>query len=257
MKRTLTTIMLFSILIIMTFGTVMAGNPDYSIIEYTGGVVAATVDGEWTTEDEWNDALLVPVSDDFAFLYNVDLNTYSCEFCVELFTDDTDDAEDYWQFCFDDSNGGGTAPQAGDFRVDIVGHTTLTVYEGNGQGWDEIASGGEITWADSISDSPLNSTPHWILEFTFIKTGGNMMIGNAPPTGLRVAAYDASNSEAGVQAWAPDSSVDVPDEWGLISTYSSDSIPEGLTFAVMGVLSSVSLLVGSRYLQKRIKKHEN
>ena len=203
------------------------------------------------------DACWVEVNDDFDFLYYAEITVFACEFCVELFTDDTDDAGDYWEFCFDDGNNGGTDPQIGDYRVRIDGHTDLTVYQGNGQGWDEIAPqepGDNITWADSIDSSPLESTPHWILEFTFIKTGGNAMINSAPPTGLRVAAYDASNSQAGVQAWAPDSDPDVPDEWGLISNYTSESIPEGLTFAVMVFLSSVSLIVGSQYLRKRTKK---
>ena len=255
MKRVLSIFMLCSLLVTITVGTVMAGTPDYQIIEYTGGVVPATVDGEWTTTDEWGDALTVEVTDDFVFLYNMYMDTYSCEFCVELFTDDTDDAGDYWEFCFDNGNNGGTAPQFGDYRVIIEGHTDMTVYQGNGQDWDEVTpAAGEITWDDSISDSPLESEDHWILEFTFIKT--TSMITSAPPTGLRVAAYDASNSGDGVQAWAPDSDADVPDEWGLIYTYSTDSIPEGFTFTVMAVLSSISLLVGTHYLRKRSTKKE-
>ena len=248
--------MLCSLLLLTTFGITKAGNPAYSIIEYTGGVVSATVDGDWTTENEWTDALLVPVTDNVIFYYNVELNAFSCEFCVEIYNDNTNDAEDYWQFCFDDSNNGGAAPQSGDFRVDIVGHTTLTVYQGNGTGWTEITPGGEITWADSVSDSPTESTPHWILEFTFIKTAGNVMIGNAPPTGLRVAVYDASNSGAGVQEWAPDCDLNVPDEWGLISGYSEEPIPEGLSFIVLAVLSTVAVVVTTFVFRKRPKKQE-
>jgi hypothetical protein len=146
MKRTISILMLCSLLFLLTAGTINAGNPDYSIIEYTGNVVPATVDGAWTTEDEWTDALLVPVSDNVSFWYNVDLNQYSCQFCVEIFNDDTDDIDDYWQFCFDDSNGGGTAPASGDYRVDIVGHTDLVIYEGTGEDWEEIeAQEGEIS----------------------------------------------------------------------------------------------------------------
>ena len=57
MKRVLSIFMLCSLLVTITVGTVMAGTPDYQIIEYTGGVVPATVDGEGTTTDEWGDAL--------------------------------------------------------------------------------------------------------------------------------------------------------------------------------------------------------
>ena len=257
MKRALSILMLCSLLLLITLGIAKAADPDteYQIIEYTGGITMAIVDGEWTDDEEWMDACWVEVNDDFDFLYYAEITAFSCEFCVELFSDDTDDAEDYWEFCFDDSNTGGDAPDVGDYRVFIEGHTTMTVYEGNGQGWDEITQQeGEITWADSIGSSPLESEDHWILEFTFLKTSGNAMIPNAPPTGLRVAAYDASNSDAGVQSWAPDSDVDVPDEWGMIGGFDMNPIPEGLTFAVMIFLSSVSLLVGSQYLRKRSKK---
>ncbi len=248
-------LMLCSLLVLISVGSIKAGNPDYSIIEYTGGVVPATVDGVWTSDDEWTDALLVPVSDNVSFWYNVDLNAYSCEFCVEIFDDNTNDAEDYWQFCFDDGNTGGTAPQSGDYRVDIVGHTNVVIFTGDGTFWvpsEATPSDVGITWANSISDSPLDSTPHWILEFTFNKL--TAMIPSAPPTGLRVAVYDASNSAAGVQDWAPGSNVNVPDEWGLISTFSEEPIPEGLTIGVMVLLSSVSVLVCYHFLRKRPRK---
>jgi len=244
--------MLCSLLLLITAGTTMAGNPDYSIIEYTGGITPATVDGVWTTEDEWNDALTVPISDNVTFWYYAEITIYSCEFLVEIFNDDTNDTGDYWQFCFDDSNGGGTAPASGDYRVDIVGHTDVVIYTGDGESWVQTTNTPSdigLTWANSISASPIDSTPHWILEFTFIKTVA--LIPNAPPTGLRVAVYDASNSAAGVQDWAPSSDVNVPDEWGLISGYSPDPIPEGLTIGVMVLLSSVSVLVGYHYLLKR------
>ncbi|UCC57591.1 MAG: hypothetical protein JSW14_04195 [Candidatus Bathyarchaeum sp.] len=261
MKRailiTLCLIALCSIGLLATGGTIMAGNPDYAIIEYTGGITLATVDGVWTTPDEWNDGLPVPISDTVTFWYYAEITVYSCEFCVEIYDDDTNDTGDYWQFCFDDTESGGTAPQVGDYRVDIVGHTTAVIYTGDGSAWVETqqtpADVG-MTWANSISASPTNSTPHWILEFTFIKTVA--MIPSAPPTGLRVAVYDESNSAAGVQDWAPDSDVNVPDEWGRISGFSQDPVPEGLTFAVMVLLSSVSVLVGSHYLWKRSKKRE-
>jgi len=256
-KRGMSILILCSLLLLITVGAVKAGNPDYSIIEYTGGITLATVDGVWTTTDEWNDALTVPISDNVTFWYYAEITTYSCEFCVEIFDDATNDTGDYWQFCFDDGNTGGTAPGTGDYRVDIVGHTDVIIYTGDGSGWVQTTltpADIALTWANSISASPIDSTPHWILEISFIKT--TALIPSAPPTGLRVAVYDASNSEAGVQDWAPDSDVSVPNQWGLISGYSADPIPEGLTFGVMAVVSSISLLAGSHYLRKRSQKRE-
>jgi hypothetical protein len=252
MKRKFSVLMLCSLLLITTVGTVMAGNPDYSFLEYWAQV-PATVDGEWTSPDEWTDGPVIQLSDNASFVYVMDSSTYGSQFIIEIFNDDTEDAEDYWQICFDDGENGGSTPQSGDYKVDIVGHTNLVFYEGNGQGWDEITpDSGEIEWADSISDSPWNSTPHWILEFNILKQV--RVAPSPPPTGLRVAVYDASTDT--FAAWPPDSSADVPDEWGSIPTYSQDPIPEGLTFGVMALLSSISLLAGSHYLHKRSKKRE-
>jgi hypothetical protein len=254
MNRKFLVLMLCSLLLITTVGTVMAGNPDYSFLEYWAQV-PATVDGEWTSPDEWTDGPVIQLSDDANFVYVMDSSVYGSQFVVEIFSDDTEDAEDYWQICFDDGEDGGSTPQSGDYRIDIEGHTDLVFYAGNGQGWDEITpDSGEIEWAESISDSPWNSTSHWILEINILKTV--RVAPSPPPTGLRVAVYDANNPNAGVLSWPPDSSVDVPDEWGSIPTYSDTPIPEGLNFAVMAFLSSVSLVLGAHYLHKRSKKRE-
>ena len=77
---------------------------------------------------------------------------------------------------------------------------------------------------------------------------------DTPTITRRVSVYDADNDAAGEQAW-PDSSVNAPDEWGLNNT-TQDTLPEGFTFAVMVILSSIALIAGSRYLQKRSKKKE-
>lgn len=259
MKKTIVipfcTFMLCSLLLI-NVGIITAGNPDYSLLEY-GAQGTTTVDGMWTEPDEWYDGPVLPLSDSGVYVYGMDFNTYGIQWCVEIFNDDTDDAEDYWQICLDADNSGGTAPGTGDFKIDIVGHTELVCYEGNGAGWDVITpDAGEIEWANSIStSSSWNSTSHWILEIVILKTTGAIVTGQ-PPNGMRVAVYDANNSAAGVQAWPLGSSADVPDEYGVISGFSMDPIPEGLTFAVMALLSSVSLLAGSQYLRKRAKKLE-
>lgn len=258
MKKAISILMLCSLMLITTAGTAIAGNPDYSILEY-GSVNVATVDGAWTTPDEWTDT---PVSDMTGnatgqFGYNIqDFTNLGLEWIVEFFTDNTTDEGDYWQISTDDQNTGGSAPDSGDFMVEIVGHTTMTLYQGTGSGWAEVTpDAGEITWSNTIDASPWNATPHWILEIVNSgKTTGTFQIANQPPTGLRVAAYDANTST--IAAWAPGSTADDPDTWGLISGYSQEPIPEGLTFGVMATLSSISLLVGTHYLRKRSKKLE-
>jgi len=260
MKKTIVTtfctLMLCSLLLLINAGSIKAGNPDYSITEHPSQTLA-TVDGKWTAEDEWTDTYWADLSGNATgrFGYNIqDFTNLGLEWIVEIFTDNTTDAGDYWQICTDDQNSGGTAPDSGDFMIEIVGHTTLTLYQGIGSGWSEVTPAeGELTWSNTIDTSPWNSTPHWILEIVdSSKTAGTFQVANMPPAGLRIAAYDANTST--LAAWAPDSSADVPDTWGIIGGMSMDPIPEGLTFGVMVLLSSVTVLVGYHYLRKRPRK---
>ena len=243
--------MLCGLILIVNARIVKAGNPAYAFIEYPC-IDPATIDGVWTSNDEWTDGPPLKISDNANFTWNVDMTSgvttdYAVQILIEIFNDNTNDTEDYWQVCIDADNSEGTAPQDNDYKIDIVGHTNLTCYEGNGQGWTEITPDpGEIEWADSISDSPWNSTPHWILEFSILKETGVIYF-TAPPQGLRIAVYDASNPSAGVEAWAPDSDPDVPDEWGVIPTYSQDPWPEGFSLGVVVLLSSVAVAVASTF----------
>jgi len=256
MKKFLT--VAFSIVILCSLllvGLSKAGNPAYSITEYPS-INTATVDGKWTTTDEWTDAPLTDMTGNATgkFGYNIqDFTNLGLEWIVEIFTDNTNNTGDYWQICFDDSNTGGTAPDSGDFMIEIIGHTTLKVYRGTGTGWSEVTpAAGELRWANTISSSPLNGTAHWILEIVdSSKTAGVVQIPNPPPTGMRVAAYDASTGTLAM--WAPNSSPNVPNSWGLISGYSTEPIPEGFSLGVVALLSSVAVVVGFYCLRKRPK----
>ena len=255
MKRGMSIFIVCSLVFLITVGATSAGNTDYQIWEHMSQTLA-TVDGEWTTPDEWTDTFWANMTGNATgrFGYNIqDFSNLGLEWVVEIFTDNTTDEGDYWQLSTDNTNSGGSAPDSGDFMIEIVGHTTLTLYEGTGSGWAEVTpDAGEITWSNTIAASPWNATPHWILEIVdSSKTGGTWTVADMPPTGLRLAAYDANTST--LAAWAPDSSADVPDTWGVIINMSMDPIPEGLTFGVMAVVSSVALLAGSHYLRKRAK----
>ena len=200
-----------------------ASNSSYSLIEYQC-VSLATIDGSWTTSDEWIDGPRIAISDNASFTYNFDMTSYAMEWLIEFFSDNTTDSGDYWQICLDADNSGGAAPQIGDFKIEIQGHTTLRLYEGNGTNWTEVSPDqGELTWVNSIGTSPWNSQPHWILELSDSSKRAGTIQTLVPPNGMRVATYDASSSE--LTAWAPNSNADVPDQWGLISTYSASPFP--------------------------------
>jgi hypothetical protein len=258
MKRKLSILMLCSLLLITTIGTVMAGNFDYSITEYWA-TEAATYDGVWTNDMEWVAGPQTPISEDAIFTYTLsasgDYSVMNAQFLIENFADTTDDAGDYVQICIDQANAGGSAPQTGCGRIDVIGQADVVCYVGDGSGWTENTDD-SIEWAASISESYLESTPHGIVELQFDKLSGSLIL-DQPPNGLRVAVYDETTDT--LAAWPPESDVDDPDSWGVIADYSqtpySDQpIPEGLTFGVMAALSSIALLAGSLYLRKHAKK---
>jgi hypothetical protein len=257
-------LMLLSLGLIVNTGIVSAYQEGYEVNNYVA-ITEPTIDGQWTPEDEWNDTATTQLDGNlnvtFRNKYVADasfawVNQY---YLVEFFDDTTEDAEDYFRICYEapptypGENIGGTTPQTDCLRIDFVGHdqSGLTVYKGDGSAWVEFTN---YTWpedieiVDSISGSPSDSNPHLIVEIKIEHLHFELWV----PQWIRIGVYDASNDAAGEQAW-PDSSVDAPDEWGL-STATQTTIPEGLNFTVMVFLSSVSLLVGSQYLRKRLKR---
>ena len=241
-------LMLCSLLVLMTVGTTMAAEPGYERISYQT-VVVPTIDGVWTSTDEWTDGDVTWIGTDVAFRSTWDMgDDVMTRWIVEFFSDTTDDAGDYWLFCIDGNQAGGSTPAVGQHRMfKIVGHDTIEWYMGDGAGgWTVVSyDASEIEWANQLSASPTNSTPHWILEFQIPKNSGTVQMGIL--WNFLLGAYDESNP--GLQAWPP-TDPDVPDEWG-IENYTMDQIPEGLTFGVMVLLSSVSLVAGYSYFAKR------
>jgi len=213
-------------------------------------VLPPTIDGAWTPDDEWTDGEITPIGEDVAFRSTWDMGDFvMTRWVVEFFSDTTDDAEDYWEFCVDGDQSMGAAPQELDFKFVITGHTDLVWYQGDGTGWAvEDLDASEIEWANALSESPTDSTAHWILEFQIPKNDGTVQLGIT--WNLRVAVYDASNSEAGVLAWPEGSDSDVPDGWGM-ENYSMDQIPEGLSFGVLVLLSSAAVIGATVVLRKR------
>jgi hypothetical protein len=212
-----------------------------------------TIDGAWTTDTEWDDGEPTVISGNMTFrsVWENPSDVYT-NFVVEFFRDNTTDAGDYWEMCFDFNNGGGANLGAGVsryYRVSIEGHDNLTVYQGSASGWTELSSAeSDIQWANAISASPNSSIPHWILEMRILKSEGTNMIDAI--FGLRVAAYDAYTST--LVSWPPNANRDVPDQWGT-QTYEQSAIPETLTISAVVLLSSVAVVVSFYFLRKRPK----
>jgi hypothetical protein len=245
------TMVAFMMLLLVSVGAINCASAQAAERVSWGMVVQPTYDGVWTPDDEWTDGGEVnTIGEDVSFtstwFYGDAVVT---QWLVEFLSDTTDDAEDYWEFCIDGYADGGSAPQIGDFKFVITGHTDLVWYEGDGTGWavaDLDAS--EIEWANALSTSPTDSTEHWVLEFEIAKNVGTVQMDIT--WNCRVAVYDASTETTA--AWPEGSDADDPSTWGM-ENYTSDTVPEGLSFGVMVLLSSVAVVVATIGLRKRSK----
>lgn len=242
--------MLCSSLLLGTLGTINASEAGYDVIEYFS-INAKTVDGRWTTAIEWSETTVQRISPTALFLYEiVNIDTVYQPIILIEFADNTLDAGDRWEICFDGGAAGGAAPTATCNKFVIEGHTTLKTYVGNGAGWTLIANP-VVSWANTIATSAHDPAPHSILELAFDKAQFSWGA-NPPPIGMRIACYDASNAAAGWQAWPPQAiSNDNPTRWGLISGYSMEAAPEGLTIGAMMLLSAVAVVVSVSYFRKQ------
>jgi hypothetical protein len=236
--------------LLLTIGTTRAAEPDYERFSYPTQVTP-TIDGKWTSDDEWTDGDVTWIGTDVAFrsTWEMQGSEVYTQWIVEFLSDTTDDPNDYWRFCIDGRQLGGSEPVVGVRMFKITGHTDIVWYLGGGglggEGWSEVEMDpSEMEWANSFSASPTDSTPHWILEFQIPKNSGFTL---EDVWNFLLQVYDESNPT--FLAWPP-TDPDIPDEYG-IENYSIEPIPEGLTFAVMALLTTVSMLVGYKYFTKR------
>lgn len=235
-------------LLLVKAGPIKAAEPGYTRIDYNPNN-AITIDGKWTNDTEWTlngEPTLIGTSVVFRSVWEfVSMSEVYDTWLVEFLDDTTNDVGDYWQMCIDGDQSGGTVPQTGDYRIDIVNHTNLIVYQGNGTGWTVATPPASIVWANSLSASPTNSTPHWILELRFNKPD----VGAGITWNFRLAAYDKTTDK--LVAWPP-TPRDEPARWG-VQNYVSGVIPETLSIAVVVLLLSTAAVVSFYFLRKRPK----
>jgi len=248
--------------ILLPTALVNAQYPGYETTNYSA-LEECVVDGAWTTDTEWTDAMTPPNLDE-AFLWREKWtyieSTYIYEyFLIEFFTDATEDAGDYFQLCIDLDALSGDAPQADDIRVDWVGHDVsgLTLYQGDGSGWVEFT---DYTWetdiyiVDTLTSTPENGDTHWVIEVFMDRTNPifDVSASSYQPL-IRLAVYDESADT--LVAWPP-TSRDVPSDWGR-EYGTTENIPESLTFVTAALLSSVAVVVSCYLLRRRPKTEKN
>ena len=246
--------------LLMHAAIVNAALSGYSYNDYSA-TETHVEDGKWTTTTEWNDAETVsPLVTGFSWRSSWNQPTDILQhFIIEVFTDNTNDTGDIVRVCYDCAASGGTAPQADDTMIELVGdrNSGLSLYKGNGTGWAKYTGwtlGTDAAVGVSISSSPLNSNPHLIVEFMIDKnTQADVSQAGYQPW-IYVSAYDASNSAAGVKSWppAPASTANIPNSWGL-ELGTTSTIPEGLTIGTVVLVSFVALVVSYYFLRKTPK----
>jgi hypothetical protein len=177
-----------------------------------------------------------------------------CEnWLMEFLGDTTNDAGDWWEICVDTAASGGATPQAVDFKVNWTAAAGVKVWQGTGSGWTAftaavVGNGGDVFAGTSIAASPASATPHRIVEIYLSKQGALAM---AFSNNARLAIYDANTGQT--LMWPPYSSADAADTYGTGLTGFGGAIPEGLTVGIMVALSSVAVIISTRYFRKQPK----
>jgi hypothetical protein len=260
MKRAiLVTLSVIAVCSLCFAGSVSAFKAGYTLGNYQGteitanGAVGA---GEWI--DSFHDWLYddwTKKTDTFSLKFEMGgTPNIADQWLIEVLSDTTNDAGDVFTFCFCGATDNAATPQVADDVLINHTHSATTIYRGTGTGWAPDAAiviGTNVFIASSIAASPTSATPHWIIELKFDKTGA--IAGTAFQSHVRLAVYDANTGKT--LMWPPMSQKDVPSSWGLndYSSFAGQSIPEGLTIGVMVALSSVAVIVSTRYFRKQTK----
>ena len=249
-----------SICLIALAGNALAYNAAYTHTTYYTASVFPTINGQYTMGDEWLASGTTTFGTNGIFRSEWGMPANVFQYLLVETADNTDDAGDYFELCFDGNADGGTAPQTDDYRVTVTGHGASQVvqwYAGNGMAWVAIPARANTPLATSLSSSPKIAAAHYILELAIDKQGTDVPLGMN--WALRVAYNDAHAGGAGLQAWppAPGATRDAPAGWGYVpyefAANPTPDVPEGISLGIMAALSSIALVAATVYLKKRDK----
>ena len=265
MKRALSLVFTAALIFSMSLA-IYAGSANAfssSVQPVYSAIVTPSIDGKWTSNEEWDDAAtsyLVSAAGvrygAFRDKYLVDFSTGALSvkdnYIIELFTDKTNDAGDYVRIAYCTDLIGSTSPQPTDFMIEYSGHGTVMTYVGNGIGWTASGIGVTPSIAQLVSATKLNGTnPHYTTEVQFEKT---TTVPNAAQNNyICVAVYDASNPATGIVTWPPNGDINVPNTYGFNDASAPSTMPEGLDFSVVAMVSLTAVVIGCLYLKKQPK----
>jgi hypothetical protein len=164
---------------------------------------------------------------------------------IEFIGDTTNDPGDYVKMSVDAAAGfgdpaaGGAAPTTVCIEITVTGTGATSFRRGTDTAWTAFTdpTSEDYTMATSV-------TGHRIYELYMQKT---TTLAFGYNNNVRLEAYDATTGKT--LMWPPQSSADVPDTWGIGATV-SEAVPESLTIGIMLSLSTIAVLVSTRYFRK-------
>lgn len=205
-----------------------------------------TLDGRWTTVDEWIDAVEIKVSEgafklkhDQSYLYVL------FDYVNDRSSENYDNA---WAYV-DTLKNGGSTPQTDDFAFNLQWlsptQSILVVQRGTGTDWmtTTLALHSATSSTDATND-PYSSTPHVIYEF---KIQLSILPQGATAMGVRLSMQDGFTGTSAV--WPSNSSRFESNQWGTMQLGTSP-IPE---FSAVTPILALGLIV-PLYMLRRSKR---
>lgn len=239
-------------------GFTLAQKEGYTIEDFQA-TIEPTIDGKWTSQDEWSNAAEAKLEQVdggdtntfFRIQHTTDSTTGEITYylLVEVLNDTTNDSGDLLQICIigADEVGGTpiatTLPNEDTLRIDYLGHdqTRTTIYRGAGQSWStetDYTWSSDILIVDSFDASPSSDNAHLIYEVKISASAFNIN----PEYWIRVATFDESDtSSSGMKMW-PLGSREDSNDWGQVETI-DETIPEFPTWTIIPIFAIATVVV--------------
>jgi hypothetical protein len=161
-----------------------------------------TIDGKWTTSNEWEDAIEFPIKFGFThYIFGYFLIKDTEEFLyvmIDYTPDVTLEDGDSGRIRLDIDNDGSNSPKTDDYIISIEWNendTGISVQQGNGSEWimpTNIPEGIKGASTNNGENNPYSRNQHLIYEFAIPRN----IIGNEPVIGFSATAVDPSVERA-------------------------------------------------------------
>jgi hypothetical protein len=194
------------IFLVLLFSSVISINSCFGAISFFSppSINRVTIDGKWTTTNEWEEAKEFPIKFGFThYIFGYFLIKDNEEFLYVLI-DHTPDVTledgDSGKIKLDIDNDGFDSPKKDDYIISIEWNgnkTDISVQQGNGTEWvmvESMPEGIEAASTNNAENNPYSENQHLIYEFAIPRK----ITGNEPVIGFSASAIDWSVERANV-----------------------------------------------------------